>query len=146
MNLRDEVLLNQIAQGVRPVQEGNAWFAALPGDRRLEILRWLANMATHAGARMGDAEAAIRDAGLKPTATPSVLLSKDNLPVQLAKIVNLPADEQPKAFRLLTALFRVADARRRAVQCAGGCSHWWHRDLSDGGVVEELLSTDLANI
>jgi hypothetical protein len=146
VNLRDELLLNQIAQGVRLAREGEEWFAALPGDRRQEVLRWLANMATHAGARAGDAEAAIRDSGLRPTATPCVLLSKDNLPVQLAKIVHLPAGEQPKAFRLLVALFRIADARRRAIQCAGGCSHWWHRDLSDGGVVEELLSTDLANI
>ncbi|MFO0811206.1 MAG: DUF5958 family protein [Gemmataceae bacterium] len=144
MNLSDELLLNQLAQGVLPMKDGAEWFAARPADRQQDVLRWLANAAVQAGARTDDAEVAIAESGLRPTATPCVLLAKENLPVRLAKIVNLPAAERGKAFALLTALFGVADRRRRTTQCACGCSHWWHRDLGDAGVVEELLAANVA--
>jgi hypothetical protein len=139
-----ELLVNQIAQGVCPAREGEEWFSALPENEQQEVLRGIANMAVQAGARRDDAEDAVRRSGLKPTVTPCVLLTKENLPVQLAKIVNLPAGEYRKAYTLLMALFQIADARRRVIQCAGGCSHWWHRDLSNGRVVEELLSSGAA--
>jgi hypothetical protein len=144
MTIRDELLLNQVAQGVLTAGDGATWFQALQADCQREVLRWLANMATQAGARTEDAEPAIRTAGLKPTLTPCVLLTKEYLPVQLAKIVNLPAGESLKSFRLLMALFQIADARRRAIRCAGGCSHWWHRDLADAGVVDELLAAKVS--
>ncbi|WP_327189671.1 DUF5958 family protein [Streptomyces xinghaiensis] len=38
----------------------------------------------------------------------------------------LPAYELTKSFRLLIALFSIADTRRRTLYCAGGCSHAWH--------------------
>lgn len=40
-----------------------------------------------------------------------------------------PNRQQRQAFSLLLTLFRIADARRRAGQCANGCSHWWHEPL-----------------
>ncbi|MET9412450.1 DUF5958 family protein [Streptomyces sp. NPDC002935] len=42
----------------------------------------------------------------------------------------LPAYELTKSFRLLVALFSIADTRRRTLHCAGGCGHEWH-NLSD---------------
>ncbi|MDX3531055.1 DUF5958 family protein [Streptomyces sp. ID05-39B] len=38
----------------------------------------------------------------------------------------LPAYELTKSFRLLVALFTIADTRRRTLYCAGGCGHAWH--------------------
>jgi hypothetical protein len=144
VDIRDELFLNQVAQAVYPSQSGLDWFGKLPIERQRETLRWLANMALQAGARGEDAANAIRQSGLKPTYTPCVLLAKENLPVRAAEIANLPSSEFSKAYRLLMALFQVADARRRATQCANGCLHWWHRDLSDARVTREIEGAEVA--
>ncbi|MGX4693523.1 DUF5958 family protein [Streptomyces sp. JNUCC 63] len=75
-----------------------------------------------------DAPESIRRAGLRPTHTPAVLISRGRIDEQLGKIAGLaPLDERRKAFRLLIAVLTIADARRRERFCSGGCSHWWHR-------------------
>ena len=55
-------------------------------------------------------------------------------------MISLPEPERDKAFRLFLALFSLADERRRKTECASGCSHWWHRDLSDELLVRRLVS------
>lgn len=143
MNIHDELFLNHVAQGIVTSKAGEEWFSSLAVDGQQETLRWIANMSVQAGARTEDAGAAIKESGLKPTHTPCVLLSRDNLSVQLAKIVNLPSAEFLEAYKLLMPLFRIADSRRHQTQCAKGCLHWWHRDLSNADVVEEIRSAQV---
>ncbi|MFI1167314.1 DUF5958 family protein [Streptomyces sp. NPDC020801] len=70
----------------------------------------------------------IRCAGLRPTHTPEVLISRGRIDEQLGKIAGLaPLDERRKAFRLLIAVLTIADARRRERFCSGGRSHRWHK-------------------
>ncbi|MFD7321069.1 DUF5958 family protein [Streptomyces sp. NPDC059875] len=58
---------------------------------------------------------------MRPTHTPAVMLTKWRFGME-----SLPAYELTKSFRLLVALFGIADTRRRALYCAGGCGHAWH--------------------
>ncbi|WP_089224598.1 DUF5958 family protein [Actinacidiphila glaucinigra] len=125
MNER-EVILNELAQGLRPLPLGVAWFAGLSADEQFEVLRDLAGYCLQARATREDGEESVDRAGIRPTHTPAVLLTRGRLPEQLTKIVNLPQDERVKAFRLLIALLAVADERRRARYCTEGCSHAWH--------------------
>jgi hypothetical protein len=57
----------------------------------------------------------------------------------VAKIIGLPEHEREKSFVLFLGLLAVADGRRRKTACAAGCTHWWHRDLSDPDVVRSTL-------
>ena len=132
------VYLNQLAQGVVPAPDGEAWFAALPPALQGAALRELSMMVGQAGARDADVGPAIARSGLRPTFTPCVLLAKGPLRQRLGQAARLPADEGPKTFRLLLALLALADERRRRERCAGGCSHWWHLDLRDPAVVARL--------
>ncbi|MFE3771368.1 MULTISPECIES: DUF5958 family protein [unclassified Streptomyces] len=126
MNERD-VLLNELAQGLRPMSEGIAWFDGLSEEEQSEVLRFLRHHCVQARAVAADAPESIRRAGLRPTHTPAVLISQGRIDEQLGKIAGLaPPDERRKAFRLLTAVLTIADARRRERFCSGGCSHWWH--------------------
>lgn len=124
-----EVFLNRLAQGIAPEDEGRRWFGRLSADERLSALRSLWMFAAQAGAVEGDVDVAIIRSALKPTFTPSTLLKNGPLKVQVAKVLNLPESEQEKSFRLLLALFTVADERRRTTTCLGGCSHWWHATI-----------------
>ncbi|MEU7242848.1 DUF5958 family protein [Streptomyces sparsogenes] len=123
-----DVLLNELAQGLRPMSEGIEWFDNLGQEEQSEVLRSLSQHCVQARAIAEDAAEGIRRAGLRPTHTPAVLISRGRIDEQLGKVAGLaPIDERRKAFRLLLAVLTIADTRRRERLCSGGCSHWWHR-------------------
>lgn len=121
------VRLNELAQGLRPLGQGVAWFEDLAADEQFEVLRDLSGFCIHARATVEDGPESVRLAGIRPTHTPAVLISRGQLRGQLEKIIGLPQDERVKAFRLLVALLGVADKRRRERFCGNGCTHVWHQ-------------------
>ncbi|NJK74341.1 MAG: hypothetical protein HC786_17180 [Richelia sp. CSU_2_1] len=138
MNLDDFIILNQIQQELISQEDAKNWFLSFPIEDRQEILKWLCYMALQARAREEDVSLAIAKSKLRPTYTPCVLLSKGRLKEQMAKVLKLPPSEYLKAFVLLVSLLGIADARRYSKDCQDGCSHWWHRDLSDRQVLDEI--------
>jgi len=120
------IILNELAQGLRPVPDGIAWFESLDDEEQINTLHVLGLFLLQAGATNDDAAESIERAGLKPTHTPAVLIARDPLPLYLGKVIGLPKEERLKSFRLLVALFTVADERRRRTRCANDCNHAWH--------------------
>ncbi|WP_406309515.1 DUF5958 family protein [Streptomyces sp. NBC_00623] len=117
-----EVTLNELAQGLRPLAEGIEWFEGLAEDEQRRVVQSLVYFCGQARAREEDVPQSIERSGIRPTHTPAVVLTRWNLGMS-----GLPAYELTKSFRLLVSLFSIADARRRALYCAGGCSHEWHQ-------------------
>ncbi|WP_257585540.1 MULTISPECIES: DUF5958 family protein [unclassified Streptomyces] len=122
-----EVIVNELAQGLRPTAEGIEWFESLPEDDRRRVLRSLALFCAQARARQDDVPESITRSGIRPTHTPAVMLTKWRFGMD-----SLPAHELTGSFRLLVALLTIADTRRRALYCAAGCTHEWH-DLGRRG-------------
>lgn len=148
MTIELEIYLNQIAQEVVTLEEALQWFKNLEQEEQMDTFRTLLFILLQAGAVADDADNTVAKSGLRPTFTPCVLLLKAQreqpfapaaLQEVLWKIANLPANEKEKSFRLLIALFQVADARRRE-RCFEPERHWWHQDLSDEKVVAEVLA------
>ncbi|MEU6987856.1 DUF5958 family protein [Streptomyces sp. NPDC046324] len=122
-----DVILNELAQGLRPMTEGVEWFDALGSEEQSTVLLFLRHHCVQARAVTEDGPEAIRRAGLRPTHTPAVLITRGRIDHQLGKIASLtPLDERRKAFRLLVAVLAIADERRRERFCSDGCGHWWH--------------------
>ncbi|MFF8532157.1 DUF5958 family protein [Streptomyces sp. SAS_267] len=123
-----DVILNELAQGLRPMSQGIAWFDALGPEEQSEALLFLRHHCVQARTVAEDGPEAIRRAGLRSTHTPAVLITRGRIDEQLGKIASLtPLDERRKAFRLLVAVLGIADGRRRERSCSNGCGHWWHR-------------------
>nr|WTB35573.1 DUF5958 family protein [Streptomyces sp. NBC_00830] len=123
-----DVILNELAQGLRPMSQGIKWFDGLSPEEQSETLRFLCHHCVQARAVTEDGPESIRRAGLRPTHTPAVLITRGRIDQQLGKIAGLaPLDERLKAFRLLIAVLAIADERRRERFCSDGCGHWWHR-------------------
>ena len=122
-----EEWLNRLAQGRTPLEGGRAWFRSAPPAEQTAILQTLAAILQQAHPRADEVERAVALSGLKPTATPAVLLQKGVIREQLAKIVHLPTAEAERSFVLFIHLLGVSDRRRREEECSGGCSHAWHR-------------------
>ncbi len=126
-----EVILNELAQGLRPMPQGLEWFGGLTDEEQSDVLGLLCQFCLQARAVSEDGPEAIRRSGLRPTHTPAVLIARGRFDEQLGKIASLtPGHERVKAFRLLVKVLGVADARRRARYCVGGCGHDWHQLVS----------------
>lgn len=97
-------MLNELAQGLRPIGQGVEWFEALPVQDQFEVLRDPGGHCIQARATVEDGPESVRIAGIRPTHTPAVLITRGQLAGQLTKNINLPQDERLKAFRLLVAL------------------------------------------
>ncbi|WP_354637524.1 DUF5958 family protein [Kitasatospora camelliae] len=115
------IILNELAQGLRPMDEGVRWFEGLAEEDRRLALRSLVHHSYQARAVPEDVAESIARSGIRPTHTPAVMLSRWRFGMD-----GLPAYELTKSFRLLVALLAVADTRRRERQCADGCTHAWH--------------------
>jgi uncharacterized protein DUF5958 len=141
LSVDEEILLNQLAQGIVGDSEGDAWFRAQNEDGKRRLLLGLNVLILQASPRQEDAAVAISEARLKQTLTPSVLITKPDLKVQLAKLVRLPEPELSRVFKLLIKLLAVADNRRRREKPLDLVNHWWHRDLRDPEVVNDIKRT-----
>lgn len=141
LNVDEEILLNQLAQGIASDAEGEDWFCTQSEDDKRRLLRGLSNFISQARPKPEDVAAAIAESRLKPTLTPCVLIAMPDLRVQLAKLPALPEFELPRAFQLLIKLLAAADSRRRRERPLDLVNHWWHRDLSDPNVVNDIKRT-----
>jgi hypothetical protein len=139
MTIDEKILVNQLAQGIIEIQAGIAWFSSLDLPTRRSALAECNVFIANANPRPEDAANAVSASGLKPTFTPCILLMTGaSIREQIAKIANLPESELEKAFRLLIALFGIADTRRRTLKPLDTKNHWWHRDLRDESVLTSI--------
>ncbi|MEU0276703.1 DUF5958 family protein [Streptomyces sp. NPDC006307] len=118
-----EQVVNEVAQGLRTLDDGTSWFAALSPAARQVVLQEVAGYAMQAHITTADGLAGVARSGVKPTANPSVMICMNPPRYGFAA---LPADEHVKAFRVLVSVFSVADTRRRQTYCKGTCGHAWH--------------------
>ncbi|MEU9720989.1 DUF5958 family protein [Streptomyces sp. NPDC047976] len=123
VRFQTELVVNQIAQERRTLDDGVAWFSRLPLESRREVLQQVGGYAMQAHITAADGRAGVARSGVKPTANPSVMICMD--PPRYG-FYGLPADEHVKAFRVLVSVFAVADTRRRQTYCKGTCGHPWH--------------------
>ncbi|MFJ8436961.1 DUF5958 family protein [Kitasatospora sp. NPDC094019] len=125
-----ERIVNEVAQGLRTLDEGAAWFTLLSPVERRAVLDQVGGYAMQAHITAEDGRAGVARSGVKPTANPSVMICLD--PPRHG-FTALPAEEHIKAFRVLVSVFSVADTRRRRTHCQGGCGHAWHNLPSSDG-------------
>ncbi|MEV0194542.1 DUF5958 family protein [Kitasatospora purpeofusca] len=124
-----ERVVNEVAQGLRKLEDGTAWFSLLSPAERRAALQEVAGYAMQAHLTAADGNAGVARSGVKPTANASVMIRMDPPRYGFA---TLPAEEHINAFRVLVAAFSVADTRRRQTHCKGGCGHSWHNLPTQG--------------
>ncbi|QFX79492.1 DUF5958 family protein [Streptomyces sp. SYP-A7193] len=118
-----ELVVNEIAQGLRPLDAGASWFSRLAPTRQQMVLREVAGYAMQTHVTAADGRVGVARSGVKPTANPSVMICMDPPRYGFA---DLPSAEHVNAFRVLVSVFAVADNRRRETYCKGACGHAWH--------------------
>ncbi|MEV0445944.1 DUF5958 family protein [Streptomyces spectabilis] len=121
-----ERIINEVAQGIRSLDDAVAWFSSLEQVEQKAVLHEVVRYVMQAHATVDDAREGLARSGVKPTMTPAVLIVREPILEQMGKIINLPPGEYVKSIRVLLSTFAVADTRRRETECRGTCSHAWH--------------------
>jgi hypothetical protein len=135
--LEIEILLNRLRQNPSIVADGEQWFDSLGAAKQHVVLQILAHMAIQSGATANDVERAIQLAKLKPTFTPCVVFLRNDMRIACAKALGLPTGEFQRLFRLLLAIYALAD-ERRLLTCGQSCEHWWHENLANEDIVDQI--------
>ncbi|MEU4506734.1 DUF5958 family protein [Streptomyces sp. NPDC024089] len=123
-----DVMLNELAHGIRLMSEGIAWFDALDPEEQSNALLFLRHRCVQARAVAEDGAEGIRRAGLRPTYTPAVLITRGRINDQLCedRLSHSPR-RTPKG--VPTAGRGARDRRRKSREhyYSDGCGHWWRR-------------------
>jgi hypothetical protein len=141
MTAKDIIFLNQVVQGIHDVDRAVEWFRGHEAEEQVHILQQVGYIAIEAGATAADALNAAEMVGVKSGTPACVMMSKQPSKTQLAKVLGLPEAERQRSFAFLLGLLIVADERRRETKCQGKCSHWWHRDLRNQEVVNDIIDS-----
>ncbi|MGW1784041.1 DUF5958 family protein [Streptomyces sp. NPDC002143] len=121
-----ERIINEVAQGLRSLEEAATWFSSLEQVEQRVVLQEVVRYSMQAHATTEDGRDGLLRSGVKATMTPAILIVREPILEQMGKIINLPPGEYLKSFRVLLSTFAVADTRRRETECRGTCSHAWH--------------------
>ncbi len=146
MNIKNDIYLNQLSQGIVSKSNGLRWFCELPSEFQVEMLRRLVYFILQMGGSGSDVKEAIELSGLKKTYTPCQLLLKvaENsvgrkaLSINLTKIIGLPKSERKRSFELLLSLASISDKKKRDKGISPD-RYWWHRDLSKQEVIDAIV-------
>lgn len=143
LSIQEEIILNQYAQGINSASDLLDWYNSFDNDKKRSILVQIWSLANQAKANEEDVENARIIAGLKVTHTPVKMLYTEKLPFKNRgfKLADLKGKEQVQAFLLILNCFSIAEQKQKC-KCdidKKNCNHWWHQDLSNSQLVQELL-------
>jgi len=119
-----ELKVNLFAQDRLTSEELLDWFKNY--DNKPIALRTIMMYFAQARPTKNEIEMGIIASGQKDTFTAAVLLRKYSIIELVGKLTNLPDKELIKTFIFITAIFKIADTRRRETKCKDGCTHFWH--------------------
>ena len=146
LSIQEQLIINQYAQGIKSMSELLEWYNSFDTGKKRSILVEIWSLANQAKVNEEDVENARITAGLKVTHTPVRMLHSETLPFKNRgfKIADLKGKEQVQAFLLILNCFAIAEQKRKS-KCDAkkeNCNHWWHQDLSNPKLIQEILKNN----
>lgn len=143
--LADLIRMNQLVRGRIDIDGFQAWFASLPLERRRALTYQLCEFAYQAGVDNALWDDAFSVSGLHaadPVVRQALVVGRGENPVfrLYDLVVAVPEDDLAIVFPLFVQLFGLAEGRVYRGESPEYCNHWWHRDLLDERVVQDLLN------
>lgn len=143
----DMIRLNQLVRTHTNEAELLRWYHRLATCEQMELIRAVVMCAIQAGVdsqtvARAIASSRVREVGEFVRLHPDGFtlhgspISTQRLMVYIAKA---EAPVRLEGFRFLIHLFGEAERQVLALEGDHDCNHWWHRDLLDAGVVDDLM-------
>ncbi|MBC8137033.1 MAG: hypothetical protein H8F28_14225 [Fibrella sp.] len=151
MELTDLIRMNQLIRGRIDLAGFNQWHESLPPDEQATLLYSLHLFGQQAGGREQVFEEAVKYTQL-PMNHPLVntlshfrggyIRDGDASNTRLSEqewLTVRQAEDRRLLLPVLVYFFGFAENKVYSMETAENCNHWWHRDLLDDRVVEDLL-------
>jgi hypothetical protein len=144
LKLADLIRVNQLVRGGIDFNGFRIWYDTLPPEQRRELTNLLCELAHQAGVANASWDEALAASGLSavdPAVQRLWSARRAEFPVfPLCEFVGAVSEEDlPTVFRLFVYLFGIAEGKVFQGESKEWCNHWWHRDLLDERVVQDLL-------
>ncbi len=141
LEIEDLILINQYVQNIITKDNINSWFLSFDESDKQIIVRTIWQLAVQSRVNDNDVLIATNAARLKSTHTPVVMLhsSKFTLWQRGGDLAKLRGQLLNQAFYLVLECLATADRRRREEENKTECTHWWHRDLTDKKIIDEII-------
>lgn len=120
------IQINSFAQNLIPIDEVMNWFDLQDDKLKKDILIQIWNFLVNAHPTLEEINEGINKSEQKDTYTAAILLKRFSFKEAQHKIFQLPDNELRKTFKYVISIFKIADTRRRIVECKGQCGHFWH--------------------
>ena len=148
LTIEELLLINQYVQKIVLETDIKAWFSPLSEDEKQSIVKNLWMLAIQAQVVESDVNIAAENIGLKKTHTPVVMLLKGEVSFQNRgyRLYELKGIVLEQAILLALECFSLAESRRKLKKCGTSCNHWWHRDLSNDSIVNEIIKDMTINL
>ncbi|BDM81348.1 DUF5958 family protein [Acaryochloris marina] len=146
MELPDLIRLNQLVRGTIDFVGFESWFKEISASEQRTLIHTLSELAHQAGIDDDVFMAAITHAELSdddPTVKHIQSMRRDDGMTTFRIyqwIESISETELHQHLRFLVSLFGTAEGRIFSNEREESCNHWWHRDLLDDRVVQDLLS------
>lgn len=141
----DLIRINQLVRSQIDLDSFNSWYEELPPQQRRELTSLLCEFAHQAGVTRAIWEQAAVASGVQtsdPLIQPAFSAAgTDHSAFRLFHMIEAASEDSlPRIFRFCVYLFGIAEGRVYRRERKLWCNHWWHRDLLDKRVVDDLLS------
>lgn len=146
MDLADLISLNRLVRGTINFSGFDQWFEGLSNEKRRILVHTLSGFAHEAGVDDAVFHSAVTAAALSESDATVIhirsLRRDDGLTeLRIDKWIESVSDEElPQLARFLFALFGTAEGRVFSAESKDWCNHWWHRDILDDRVVQDILN------
>lgn len=139
MEIKWEIIINQYAQGVIPLERLLSSFEKMEPKEQKILINGTLQLLLQSKPLDTDIKTSIDNSGLKPTCTPCVLLTKGMDKANLYKIADLPSNEWKKVLQLFVNIFKIAYLRRFQQEKDLRKDKWWYWDLSNEKNIEQII-------
>ena len=142
LSIDELILLNQYAQKIISKNDVIDWYALFEEADRQSIVKSIWSLALQAQVVENDVLLAAKTANLKSTHTPTIMLLKGKDPFRNRgyNLSKLKGTTLNQAFEIVLECFVLAEQRRKSKEDSTNCNHWWHKDLSNKEIINEILS------
>lgn len=139
LTIDEEIFLNQFTQNIHSLDKMNKWFDSYTLLDKRDIIENLFNIVIQSHPTIEDIESSAIALKKIKSSSATILLSKTKPFTKFGyRICRLPEKELLNGFDILLLTLSKADRRRKKNDCAFGCNHWWHQDLSNPAYLQEL--------
>ena len=139
----NEILLNLYAQDKVSIMKIEKFYENLNEDDKLTFVNDIIFLVIASNPNEKFLDEALKNSGYKNTINYYNMLrsKRDTFQNNIFKIKSLKGTPFKQGLILLLELFKVTYSIKREKCIKGGekCNHWWHLDLSESGILLEIL-------